>query len=232
MEYAKIVAVTGLPGLFELVSSKSDGAIVRSLDDKSTKFVSSRVHNFSHLESIEVYTVRDNVNLVDIFTAMDQSGEKAPDDRDNSAVKKYFEKVYPELDFDRVYSSDMKKMVKWFGVLKSNDVEIKLREVTEEAPEEETAVVEEVAPAKVEKPKAAKEAKEEQETEAPKKEAKAAPAKTTVKKEKEEASEETEEKKEAAPKKKAAPKAKKEDAEGEAETPAKKKAAPKKEAKK
>jgi hypothetical protein len=75
MEYAKIVAVTGLPGLFELVSSKSDGAIVRSLDDKSTKFVSSRIHNFSHLESIEVYTVRDNVNLVDIFTAMDQSSE-------------------------------------------------------------------------------------------------------------------------------------------------------------
>ncbi len=37
MEYAKIVAVTGLPGLFELVSSKSDGAIVKSLDDKSTK---------------------------------------------------------------------------------------------------------------------------------------------------------------------------------------------------
>src|SRR3954470_2387557 len=161
MEYAKIVAVTGLPGLFELVSSKSDGAIVKSLDDNSTKFVSSRIHNFSHLESIEVYTVRDNVNLVDIFTAMDQSGEKAPDEKDNSAVKKYFEKVYPDLDFDRVYSSDMKKMVKWFSVLKSNNVEIKLREITEEAPAEETAVAEEVGPAKEEKPKAAKAAKEE-----------------------------------------------------------------------
>jgi hypothetical protein len=227
MEYAKIVAVTGLPGLFELVSSKSDGAIVKSLDDKSTKFVSSRIHNFSHLESIEVYTVRDNVNLVDIFTAMDQSGEKTPDEKDNSAVKKYFEKVYPDLDFDRVYSSDMKKMVKWFGVLKSNNVEIKLREVTEEAPAEETAV-EEVATAKEEKPKAAKatkeEATEEKKEAAPKK--KAAP-----KAKKEEAEGEAEEKKEAAPKKKAAPKAKKEDAEGDAEAP-KKKAAPKKEAKK
>jgi hypothetical protein len=67
MEYGKVIAVTGLPGLFELLSSKSDGAIVRSLEDKSTKFVSSRVHNFSHLESIEVFTVRENVNLVDIF---------------------------------------------------------------------------------------------------------------------------------------------------------------------
>jgi hypothetical protein len=161
MEYAKIVAVTGLPGLFELVSSKSDGAIVRSLEDQSTKFVSSRIHNFSHLESIEVYTVRDNVNLVDIFTAMQSSSEKMPDEKDNSAVKKYFEKVYPDLDFDRVYSSDMKKMVKWFGVLKSNEIEIKLREPEEvEEPVAEGEVeVEEKAPAKGEKPKAAKEVK-------------------------------------------------------------------------
>jgi hypothetical protein len=224
MEYAKIVAVTGLPGLFELVSSKSDGAIVRSLEDKSSKFVSSRIHNFSHLESIEVYTVRDNVNLVDVFTAMSNSSEKMPDEKDNAAVKKYFETVYPDLDFDRVYSSDMKKMVKWFGVLKANDIEIKLREATEEPAEEEAPVVEEKAPAREEKPKAAKEPKEAKEKEPAKKEAKPAAAKSAAKKEKEEA---TEEKKEAAPKKKAAPKAKKEDAD-EAETPAKKKSAAKK----
>ena len=132
MEYAKIVAVTGLPGLFELVSSKSDGAIVKSLDDNSTKFVSSRIHNFSHLESIEVYTVRDNVNLVDIFTAMDKSGEKSPDEKDNAAVKKYFEKVFPDLDHEKVYSSDMKKMVKWFSALKAHDVEFKLTEMPED----------------------------------------------------------------------------------------------------
>ena len=67
MEYGKIIAVTGMPGLFELLTSKNDGAIVRSLEDNSTKFVSSRIHNFSHLESIEVFTTKDNVNLVDIF---------------------------------------------------------------------------------------------------------------------------------------------------------------------
>lgn len=221
MEYAKIVAVTGLPGLFELVSSKSDGAIVKSLEDKSTKFVSSRIHNFSHLESIEVYTVRDNVNLVDIFTAMDSSGEKMPDEKDNASVKKYFEKVYPELDFERVYSSDMKKMVKWFGVLKSNDIEIKLREPeAEEEPIEEAEVVTEAkVTAKEEKPKAAKEAKEK---EPAKKEAKATTAKPAAKKEKEAGEEE--EKKEAPKKKAAAPKAKKEETDA-AETPAKKKAA-------
>ena len=233
MEYAKIVAVTGLPGLFELVSSKSDGAIVRSLEDKSTKFVSSRIHNFSHLESIEVYTVRDNVNLVDIFTAMQNSGENLPDDKDNAAVKKYFEKVYADLDFDRVYSSDMKKMVKWFGVLKSNDIEIKLREAApEEEGVEEAVAIEETAaaPAKAEKPKAAKKEVAETAVEEEKKEA-APKKKAAPKAKKEEAEGDGEEKKEAAPKKKAAPKAKKEEGDATEEAP-KKKAAPKKDAKK
>ncbi len=124
MEYRKIISVTGLGGLFELMGTKSDGAIVRSLEDKTTKFVSSRVHNFSHLESIEVYTQRDNVNLLDVFRAMDVSKEKMPDEKDAKAIKSYFEKVYPEMDFDRVYGSDMKKMVRWFSVLKKNEVEL------------------------------------------------------------------------------------------------------------
>src|SRR5450432_1466969 len=118
MEYNKIIAVTGLPGLYELLSSKTDGAIVRSLDDKSTRFVSSRIHNFTHLESIEIYTTGDNVNLVSLFNAMEKASDKLPDDKDPAAVKKYFEKVFPELDFERVYGSDMKKMIKWFVVLK------------------------------------------------------------------------------------------------------------------
>jgi len=188
MEYNKIIAVTGMPGLYELLSSKSDGAIVRSPDDKSTRFVASRSHNFSHLESIEVYTVRDNVNLVDVLKAMEASSEKLPDEKDNAALKAYFTKVYPDLDFSRVYSSDLKKMVKWFAVLKSNDIEIKLTEPEEEATEEaapaEVAAPEEKpAPAK----KATKAAKESQ----PAKEKKAEPA------------EEKPKAKKAAPKKKA-----------------------------
>jgi uncharacterized protein DUF6852/uncharacterized protein DUF5606 len=135
MEYSKIVSVTGLPGLYELINTKSDGAIVRSLDDKSTKFASSRIHNFSHLESIEVFTTGENVNLAEVFQAMEKAGGSLPDAKDNGAVKKYFEKVYPDIDFDRVYSSDLKKMIKWFEALKKNDVDIKL---TEPEPEEET----------------------------------------------------------------------------------------------
>ena len=151
MEYSKLVAVTGLPGLFELVSSRGDGAVVRSLDDNKTQFISGRVHNFSHLESIEVYTQRENVNLVDVLNAMEKDGGSLPDAKDNDAVKKYFEKVYPEMDFERVYSSDMKKMVKWFESLKKHNVEIKLSELPEETEEAVEEVKEEPVPE--EKPK-------------------------------------------------------------------------------
>ncbi len=196
MEYGKLIAVTGMPGLYELVSSKTDGAIVRSLDDNSTKFASTRQHQFSHLESIEVYTVRENVNLTDILKAMETAGGKLPDEKDAKAIKAYFEKVYPDLDFERVYTSDMKKMVKWYSIIKAKNIEIKLTEQPEEVVAEEEEKVEPVKkkakaePAAEEKPvkKAAqpKAAKKEE----PKAEKKAA---------------------EEAPKKKATPKKKKED---------------------
>lgn len=177
MEYSKLVAVTGLPGLFELVTSKTDGAIVRSLEDKSTRFVSTRVHNFSHLESIEVYTVRDNVNLVDIFTAMDKAGLKLPDDKDAAAVKSYFGKAYPDMDFDRVYASDMKKMVKWFAILKAANVEIKLSEIPEEEEEVVEAAPEPVAEEKPVKKTRAKKEPTEKAAEAAEEKPKKAPAK-------------------------------------------------------
>ena len=153
MTYNKIVSVTGLGGLYELVSSKADGGIVRSLEDKSAKFVSNRIHSFSHLESIEIFTKKDNVNLVDIFKAMQTSKEAKPDTKaDTKVVKAYFEKVYPEIDFERVYASDMKKMVKW--------IEIKLSEHTEgeeaiDGEEKPSVVAEKKVTAKTATPKAA-----------------------------------------------------------------------------
>lgn len=128
MEYNKLISVTGLPGLYELISTKSDGAIVRSLEDQSTKFASTRQHGFSQLESIEVYTIRENVNLADIFLAMQKSNETLPDEKDSKAIQSYFKKVYPDLDFERVYTSDMKKMVKWFAIIKEKGIDIKLSE--------------------------------------------------------------------------------------------------------
>jgi hypothetical protein len=148
MQYREIVAVTGLGGLFQLMASKQDGAIVRSLEDKSTRFVSSRVHNFTPLESIEVFTTGENVNLSEVFKAMlDQEAKTAPLDAkaDNNAVKAYFKSVFPSFDEDRVYVSDMKKMVKWYVILKANDL-LRFDEAAEEGNEAVAEVAEVSAP--------------------------------------------------------------------------------------
>ena len=136
MDYSKLVAITGFPGLFELVGKKGDGILVKNLDDNSVKFISSRSKTFTQLEGIEIFTIRENVILAEVFLAMKASEEPLPSEKDAVALKNYFTKVYPDLDFDRVYPSDMKKMVRWFAVIKKHDVEIKLPQ--EEAEEEES----------------------------------------------------------------------------------------------
>jgi hypothetical protein len=101
------------------------------------------------LETIEIYTVGDNVNLTEVFQAMEKNSGSLPDTKDNTAIRKYFEKVYGDIDFERVYNSDLKKMIKWFEVLKKNNVEIKLSEPEEEVEE----VEEETEPVKAENKK-------------------------------------------------------------------------------
>jgi len=211
MDYSKLVAVTGMPGLYELVNSKSDGAIVRSLEDDSTKFASSRIHNFSHLESIEVYTVRDNVNLVEVFQAMEKAGGSLPDTKDSNVLKKYFENTYPDLDFERVYASDLKKMVKWFDILKKKNIEIKLSEPVEEEEIEEpdSEEVEEVEEKPVKKEAKKKAAKEQPSAEKTSAKPAAAKKKAATKKETTASAKPKKAKEEPPAKKKAAPKKKK-----------------------
>lgn len=184
MEYREIVAVTGLGGLFQLLATKSDGAIVRNLTDKSTKFISARLHNVTPLESIEVYTTGDNVRLHEVFKKMmdNESSVKIIDPKtaDNNAVKGYFKSIFPEFDDERVYVSDMKKMLKWYELLKANDM-LKFEEATvaEETPVPVAETVAEEAPA--EKP--AKKARTKKAVE-PVAEGEEKPAKKTARKKK------------------------------------------------
>jgi hypothetical protein len=195
MEYREIVAVTGLSGLYQLLATKSDGAIVRSLDDKSTKFISARVHNVTPLESIEIYTTGDNVRLHDVLKKMQdmESTNALPAGKaaDNNAVKSYFKAVFPEFDEDRVYVSDMKKMLKWYEILKANDLlhfEKQLAEAAEAEKansEEPEAVVAEITETAEEKKPAKKaRAKKEAAPVAAQAEGEEAPAKKTARKKK------------------------------------------------
>lgn len=126
MEYKEIVAVTGVSGLFQLLTTKSDGAIVRSVADKTTKFISARQHNVTPLESIEVYTINENVRLETVFKKMLEHEASIPPvdvkTAGNDSIKQYFKSIFPEFDDSRVYVSDMKKMLKWFELLKVNNL--------------------------------------------------------------------------------------------------------------
>jgi hypothetical protein len=123
MQYREIVAVTGLGGLYQLLGTKSDGAIVRSLGDNATKFISSRQHNVTPLESIEIYTTADNVRLHEVFQKMKDSERARPEAKATpEEIRGYFREVYPDMDESRVYVSDMKKMLKWFELLRTADL--------------------------------------------------------------------------------------------------------------
>ena len=121
MQYKEIVSVTGLGGLFQLLGTKSDGAIVRNLGENSTKFIPSRLHNVTPLESIEIYTTGNNVRLHIVLQKMKESAQVKPDAKksSNAEIQSYFKEVFPEMDEERVYTSDMKKMLKWYQILEA-----------------------------------------------------------------------------------------------------------------
>lgn len=197
MEYKDIVSVTGMSGLFQLLSTKSDGAILRSLDDQVARFVPTRTHNFTPLESIEVFTTGDNVTLADVFRAMQEKEDTHPlpaAGAESGAIKAYFREVFPALDEERVYVSDMKKMLKWYPVLKEHDL-LKVEDAAaeaEETPAEETPAEEapaaekapEPAPAKKKKSAAASAKKADSGEKAPKEKAPAEKKKAAPKKKK------------------------------------------------
>ena len=135
MRYNELVAISGLGGLYQLMSTKSDGAIVKNLDDNTTKFVAARSHNVTPLDSIEVYTETDNVRLYDVFMSFLQNEASLEGfdlaKADNKALKAKFGELFPAYDKEKVYVSDMKKMIKWFGILKRLDL-LKEEEVSTE----------------------------------------------------------------------------------------------------
>ena len=133
MQYRELVAISGMGGLFQLLSTKSDGAIVKNLDDQTTKFVAARSHHVTPLESIEVYTQTDNVRLWDVFQQMKENEAKVENmdvsKMDAKTIQKNFAILFPEHDAERVCVSDMKKMIRWYGILKRLDLLTEVEEI-------------------------------------------------------------------------------------------------------
>ncbi|MEE9437357.1 MAG: DUF5606 domain-containing protein [Saprospiraceae bacterium] len=120
MNLKDIMAVSGLPGLYKMISTRGNGLLVADLDSGKTKFCTLRKHQFTPMETVAIYTDLDSIELSVIFERMlDQIKENPPVSVKESKEKivDYFSDIVPDYDVDRVYISDMKKVIKWFNTL-------------------------------------------------------------------------------------------------------------------
>lgn len=146
MKLAEIASVSGKGGLFKVIATTKSGLVLESLDDAKTKLVATSNHRISILHEISIYTTtkQGTVALGDVLTKIHESFGDDPGvdaDSDASELKAFIKSVLPEFDEDRVYVSDMKKLVKWYAILVKYAPELfaKPEEKSEEKSQEKPA---------------------------------------------------------------------------------------------
>ena len=121
MNLENLIAVSGLPGLYRMAANRSNGLIIEDLKTGKRRFASSRKHQFTPLESIAIYTDDgDSTELKNVFRNMQQQVEDTPPVNPNASSDElhgYFADILPNYDRDRVFTGDIKKVIKWFNFL-------------------------------------------------------------------------------------------------------------------
>ena len=138
MDLTKILAVSGKPGLYKTLSQTKSGAIVESLID-GKRFPVFAHERISSLEEISIFTETDDVPLKDVFKKINEitEGKPTPDFKGNmNEMSGFFEEVLPDYDKDRVYKSDMKKVISWYNMLLEKEL-LDFSEEEEDIKEEE-----------------------------------------------------------------------------------------------
>lgn len=124
MDLSKILSIAGKSGLFRIVTQSKNAVIVESLTD-GKRFPVFGHDKISSLEEISVYTTGEDMPLKEIFKSFFEKLEKqsAPDLKgDNKALKKFFLEMIPDFDQERVYVSDIKKMISWYNQLLAHEL--------------------------------------------------------------------------------------------------------------
>lgn len=138
MEFNKIIAVTGKPGLFEVISQSKTGIIVKSLID-GKRFPILSTQNVSLLENIAIFTYEEEVPLLTVFKSIfEKEGGKETINHKESGAKltAYFSEILPDFDQERVYTSNIKKIIQWYNALIATGFDFAAAELTSEANEE------------------------------------------------------------------------------------------------
>ncbi|MGB1211585.1 MAG: DUF5606 domain-containing protein [Lacinutrix venerupis] len=125
MALDKILAISGKPGLYELVTQTRGGFIAKSLLDNRKISVGIQ-QNVSVLSEIAIYTLTEEVPLREVFKKIKvkENGEQTSINHKESKDKleEYFFDVLPDYDEDRVYVSDIKKVIQWYNMLQKNNL--------------------------------------------------------------------------------------------------------------
>jgi hypothetical protein len=144
MSLQKILAISGKPGLFELKIQTRTGFVAESFLDGKKITVGMR-SNVSLLSEIAVYTYDEEIKLAQVFKAIatkENDGLSISHKEDNTVLTSYFREILPEFDEDRVYASDIKKIINWYNMLQPKGivtVEVLSEVEKEEAEKEETS---------------------------------------------------------------------------------------------
>ncbi|MBN1924723.1 MAG: DUF5606 domain-containing protein [Prolixibacteraceae bacterium] len=156
MDLKEIMSVSGHSGLFRFISQGRNGIIVESFADQKRSFVSAS-QKVSSLADIAIFTDGEEIPLHDVFKSIYDLGAEAqvPDAKSSPEdLKKFLEKVLPNYDRDRVYVSDIKKLVAWYHSLKDLNLLNFDEKAAEPAEAETNTTSEEAEPAKTKaKPK-------------------------------------------------------------------------------
>ena len=137
MEFSKIIAISGKPGLYSAVSQTKTGFIVESLTEKK-RFPIAAANNVSLLENIAIYTYEEEVPLLTIFKTMyeKEEGKEALSHKESgNKLSAYFSEVLPDYDEDRVYTSNIKKVIQWYNLLVNAGMDFSQIESTTEEEE-------------------------------------------------------------------------------------------------
>jgi len=132
----EVLAISGKPGLFKIVTRTRTGAVVESLLDKKRITVGAH-SNISVLSEIAIYTLQEEVPLPQVLKKIKDKENGNPtsvghkDSKD--ALEEFFFEVLPDYDEDRVYPSDIKKVVQWYNLLQKHDLLSGLEETISES---------------------------------------------------------------------------------------------------
>jgi len=136
MDLSGIISISGRPGLYKVIAQGKNSIIVESLTDKK-RFPAYATDRISALDDISIYTYEGDKPLKEIFADIyeKQEGKEGPSHKEDiSVLQAYVQEIIPDYDEDRVYPSDIKKLLQWYNMLlKSGNLD----PAEEETPEEE-----------------------------------------------------------------------------------------------